>query len=1137
MLGQRWRQRLRGFWKVLGGQTARTGNGTRRLRTRLHLEELESRLVLSAPSVLSIARAAPLGPTTSASSVDYTVTFNEAVTGVDATDFHVALTGSVQAAITQVTPVSASVYTVTVGNITGAGTLGLNLVDDNSIRDLAGDGLVPLNASPSFSSQTTYATGTEPYNVVVADVNGDGKPDLVVSNGGDTTVGVLPGNGDGTFQTQQTVDLGYGPFTVAVADLNGDGKPDLVAPIGGDSDTVATLLGNGDGTFQSQQNFLVGAFPRSLAVADVNGDGKPDVIVANELYDTVGVLLGNGDGSLQGQQTFAVGVLPDAVAVADLNGDGKPDIITANQGENTVSVLFGNGNGTFQSQQTFTVGESPFALAVADVNGDGNLDLVTANIGDSTASVLLGDGKGHFQPATSVPLGSQPLALGVADVNGDGKADLIVTSLNNTVSVLPGNGDGTFQAQQTFATGADPSSVAVADVNGDGRPDLIVANQGDSTAGVLLNALNGDFTGQVYNIVLAPTTTTLVASPQPAATGQSITFTADVTSNGAPVTSGTVTFREGSTILASNVPLDSNGQAQFVTADLPDSPVAHVISADYHDVLQSTSGSGSATSGAGAGKASPRHFASSSGSVSELVHPAFTISGASTVAAGATYTLNLSVNPPGSATITFWTINWGDGTIDPHVPGNATAATTATHVYSNAPNSFQVTATATTAEYGVVPANAPLLVTVLTPAVAVAKAAVVAPGSTTTLDIPGQTGLTATLTNAGRDNQNLTLFVALYQMNPTGVPMNAAAFFDVRVSSTRNGQPTPFIPAGTTLVVTFRFPPTVANPTLLFFDSSTGTYKPVKSSPPPPGVQLPDPAPGEITVVFDRNSFPAITDLGGTVFAIALQNPAADRGSPTPADSARSDSGVAATGPVSTGTAGSAPVTINTNLSPAVAIALTREGNQVTDAGSGLSASVTFKSSNNLSLNLTASQDSVAAPVASAVGNEGTGLTPEQAAQFVSSLGDLKDQFVQTSGMVFRWVSDVAAILAEPPPARVPAIPAESMKPDNPEDEETDSDTTSATTTATLTRSASEEIPLLVLWPSMEARSVSEGTEARSASEGILLQPVAPAEESKLAALPAWFWAGLALGWIPSSHRGERSGRRRRGLRHEEAKR
>src|SRR5260370_34616398 len=140
MLGHRWRQRLLGFWKVLRGKTARTGKGTRRIWTRPQLEELESRVVLSAPSVLSIARAAPLGPTTSAGSVNYTVTFSEAVTGVDATDFQLVRTGSVAATLTQVTPVSASVYTVTGGGITGSGTLGLNLVDNNSIRDLAGDG-------------------------------------------------------------------------------------------------------------------------------------------------------------------------------------------------------------------------------------------------------------------------------------------------------------------------------------------------------------------------------------------------------------------------------------------------------------------------------------------------------------------------------------------------------------------------------------------------------------------------------------------------------------------------------------------------------------------------------------------------------------------------------------------------------------------------------------------------------------------------------------------------------------------------------------------------------------------------------------------------------------------------------------
>src|SRR6516164_3889071 len=162
MLGERWRQRLRGFWTVLRGRTTPTDKGKRRIGIRPQLEELESRVVLSAPSVLSITRAVPVGPTTSASSVNYTVTFSEAVTGVDATDFQVVRTGSVQATLTQVTAVSASVYTVTVGGISGSGTLGLNLVDNSRIRDLAGNGLVPQNASPSFSSQQTFAIGLAP---------------------------------------------------------------------------------------------------------------------------------------------------------------------------------------------------------------------------------------------------------------------------------------------------------------------------------------------------------------------------------------------------------------------------------------------------------------------------------------------------------------------------------------------------------------------------------------------------------------------------------------------------------------------------------------------------------------------------------------------------------------------------------------------------------------------------------------------------------------------------------------------------------------------------------------------------------------------------------------------------------------
>ena len=116
------------------------------------IEKLEDRTLPSGgfPYVESINRTSPAGPVTNASSVSYTVTFSEAVTGVDATDFQLALGGTATGTVSQVTPVSGSVYTVTVSGVTGNGTLGLNLVDNGSIHDLAGDPLTQQNAPAAF---------------------------------------------------------------------------------------------------------------------------------------------------------------------------------------------------------------------------------------------------------------------------------------------------------------------------------------------------------------------------------------------------------------------------------------------------------------------------------------------------------------------------------------------------------------------------------------------------------------------------------------------------------------------------------------------------------------------------------------------------------------------------------------------------------------------------------------------------------------------------------------------------------------------------------------------------------------------------------------------------------------------------
>ena len=484
-------------------------------------ERLESRFLLSAaPFVESINRSNPAGPTTSSTTVNYTITFSEPVTGVDPSDFALITDGVTATLPVVVIPKppavgqAASVYTLTINGISGSGSLGLNLVDDNSIRDAFGNALVQANGAISFATQQTFGAGNNPGSAAVADVNGDGKLDLVVPNFSSASnsgaVSVLLGNGNGTFQSLKTFASGIETTSVAVADLNGDGLPDLVAsnatsntPDG--RGTVSVLLGNGNGTFQPQQIFTTDSNCWSVVVADVNGDGIPDLVTANNFNGDVSVLLGNGGGTFQPEQTFAAAGDGNSVAVSDVNGDGHLDLVIANRGANNVSVLLGNGNGTFQNQRTSATGRYPNSVAIADLNGDGQRDLVIANQGYNTVSMLLGNGNGTFQGQQTFATGRYPNSVAVSDLNGDGNLDLAVANGNsNNLSVLLGNGNGTFRAQQTFATGSGQlPSVRVSDLNGDTRPDLVVANSGSNTMSVLLAGTNGNFTGQVYTVIPA----------------------------------------------------------------------------------------------------------------------------------------------------------------------------------------------------------------------------------------------------------------------------------------------------------------------------------------------------------------------------------------------------------------------------------------------------------------------------------------------------------------------------------------------------------------------------------------------------------------------------------------------------------
>jgi hypothetical protein len=382
-------------------------------------------------------------------------------------------------------------------------------------------GLVSVVGGPvTLAAKTDFGVGTGPVSVAMADLNGDGKANLVVANSGDNTVSVLlntttPGATTPSFATPQTFATGTNPVAVTIVDLNGDGQPDLVVADDNSAGTVSVLLnttrvGAATLSFASHVDFAVGANPASLAIADLNGDGKPDLVVANNGSDNVSVLLnttapGATTPTFAGHVDFATGMKPYAVAIADLNGDGKADLAVANGGSNSVSLLL-NTTATgaiapsFAAKQDFTTGTKPVAVALGDLNGDGKPDLVVANAGDNTASVLLntttpGSATFSFTAKQDFQTGTSPQFVAIKDLNGDGKPDLVVANNgSDTLSVLlnttvPGATVPTFATQQTFATGGGPSSVAMTDINGDGEPDLVVADNaaGANSVSVLLN--------------------------------------------------------------------------------------------------------------------------------------------------------------------------------------------------------------------------------------------------------------------------------------------------------------------------------------------------------------------------------------------------------------------------------------------------------------------------------------------------------------------------------------------------------------------------------------------------------------------------------------------------------------------------
>ncbi len=393
-----------------------------------------------------------------------------------------------------------------------------------------------------------FTVGSNPYCVVAADVNGDGKIDLISANSLRNTLTVLTNNGSGSFGFNATLTVdnhgpGDGPVWVVAADVNGDGKIDLISANGGTSSTLTVLTNNGSGGFGSNATISVnigapGSGPVYVAAADVNGDDKLDLICANG--DALTVLTNNGSGVFGSNATLTVSGGPVWVVAADVNGDGKNDLITANLTAGTLTVLTNNGSGRFGSDATLRVGSGPACVVAADINGNGKLDLICANKNDGTLTVLTNNGSGRFGSNATLTVGSGPECVIAADVYGNGKLDLITANLTaGTLTVLTNNGNGIFGFNATLTVGSGlsggpkpvgsgPKCVVAADVNGDGRLDLICANEGEPLANTL-TVLTQTIVGPPTLTITSTNSNSLVISWSSFSTGFALQTNSDLT--------------------------------------------------------------------------------------------------------------------------------------------------------------------------------------------------------------------------------------------------------------------------------------------------------------------------------------------------------------------------------------------------------------------------------------------------------------------------------------------------------------------------------------------------------------------------------------------------------------------------------
>ncbi len=350
-----------------------------------------------------------------------------------------------------------------------------------------------------------------PRDVHAADLNGDGRPDLLVTAPPDSIISILRNTGVAdSFYSPLLLKSAGQPQNLFLTDLNGDGKPEIIVTNlnAGQQSSISIFRNSSIGdtiSFSKRIDSLTGLGSIGIGAADLNGDGKPDLVVTSGNSGIISLFMNT---SVSDTISFAartdISALSshsDNILLVDIDNDGKTDIVTADFSAARISVYRNISSGSsisFAPSLSFTVGTNPTSVVAGDFDSDGLLDIAVLNYGSQSISLLRNIstiGAVSFSPKTDISLGgATPGYLSSGDVNGDGKPDLVyVDQTNNAVCVLRNNtqvaGSINFNVKAPYTVGSNANGVTIADINGDSKPELIVANGSSASLSLLRNTV------------------------------------------------------------------------------------------------------------------------------------------------------------------------------------------------------------------------------------------------------------------------------------------------------------------------------------------------------------------------------------------------------------------------------------------------------------------------------------------------------------------------------------------------------------------------------------------------------------------------------------------------------------------------